>query len=281
MTIKKSSTIRKLIKKLAYQNAFLFGYATDTTKFHFSPRFIPRGITIPFRMKPNFIIVGAAKSGTTSLYNYLTQHPQVVPALKKEINYWNGYKPFGLKWYRGNFPIISNKKITGEASINYLKFPHIAEKIFKDFPKVKIIILLRNPVDRIFSDYNYQKNFNKRESLTFEEALTFEEFRFKAPFHYRINSIYIEQIKPYFEVFPKDQIKILDFDELVISPQFVMDEVCKFLKIPKKNDWKFKIYNKLEYDQKINPSTKSWLSDFFKPYNEQLFKFLGKRFNWD
>ncbi len=280
MTIKPNSKLRKQLKKTAYKYAFLFGYATDNHKFHFSPKFILRGITIPLRMKPNFLIVGAAKSGTTSLYNYLIQHERILPAIKKEINYWNGYRYFGFNWYRGNFPIISKRKITGEASINYLKFPYIAQKIFNDLPKAKIIILLRDPVERTYSDYNYQKNFNKIETLTFEEALTFEEFRKKAPFHYRSNSIYIDQIIPYFKIFPKNQIKILDFKELIENPQNTMNDVCDFLNIPRKNDWKFKIHNKLEYDQEIKHSTRLWLSKFFKPYNKKLFRFINMEFNW-
>ena len=203
-----------------------------------------------------------------------------MPAIRKEINYWNGYRYFGFNWYKGNFPITSYGKITGEATVNYLKFPYIAQKIFDDLPESKIIILLRNPVDRTYSDYNYQKNFNKVETWTFEEALAFEEFRKKTPFHYLTNSIYIDQIIPYFKIFPKNQIKILDFKELIKYPQSLLNDVCDFLALPRKNDWKFKIHNKLAYDQEMKPSTRLWLSNFFKPYNKKLFRFLNREFNW-
>jgi len=83
LAIKSNSKLRNEVKKIAYKYAFLLAYGTDNHKLYFSPRFILRGITVPFRMKPNFLIVGAAKSGTTSLYNYLIQHEQILPAIKK------------------------------------------------------------------------------------------------------------------------------------------------------------------------------------------------------
>ena len=67
---------------------------------------------------------------------------------------------------------------------------------------------------------------------------------------------------------------------MIEHPQNTMNDVCDFLNIPRKNDWKFKIYNKLEYDQEIKHSTRLWLSKFFKPYNKKLFRFLNREFNW-
>ena len=282
MTIKYSKS-KNFLKKLLIKTAFLWAYRPNDDPLKISPKFFFRGLSVRFRILPSFLIVGAAKCGTTSLYNYLIQHEMISPSIRKEVNFWNQYPHFGLNWYRGNFPIksFSKRMITGEATVNYLKFPSIAKKIKSDLPHVKIIILLRNPVDRTYSDYNYQVNRNKREDLSFEDALTFETFRAINPYWYRTHSIYIDEIKPYFDVFPKDQILILDFNELIQNPQKLMDEVCEFLKIPKKNDWNFQVYNALEYKQNINPKTKKWLTEFFSPHNEKLFKFLNRRFNWN
>ena len=102
---------------------------------------------------PDFIIAGASKSGTSSIYYYLGRHPQVLLSHKKEIDfYWKNYKR-GIDWYLAHFPSITDRSgfLTGEATPNYLRFPHVARRIKDTFPKTKIIILLRNPADRAIS----------------------------------------------------------------------------------------------------------------------------------
>jgi hypothetical protein len=273
----------KFIKEIGIKTACYWAYRKDDHDLKFTFSYIKRGLTAKKRKLPDFLIVGAAKSGTTSLYEYLIQHDQVLPALRKEINYWNQYKKFGLNWYRGNFPLQneSKNKITGEASVSYLRFPELAFEIKKDVPDIKIIIILRNPVDRAFSDYNYQLNHNKIETLSFEEALAQESQRPPGNLQYKIQSTYIDLIKPYFQSFPKENILVIDFNDLIKSPKEVMDKTCAFLQISKKNNWIFKPFNKLEYSTNLKSETKNQLKVFFKPYNEKLFNFLKRRFDWD
>jgi len=248
-----------------------------------SLKFLHRWLTCYFRGLPDFLIVGAAKSGTTSLYNYLLQHESVLPALEKEVNFWYRRKKLSINWYRGNFPMKFKlkSKITGEASTIYLKFPNIAYKIKKDLPNAKILIILRNPVDRAFSGYNFALSDHHHESLSFADALVCEEFSDYRFFSYRQHGLYLKLLKPYYENFSKDQILVLDFDELKNHPQKLMNEVCDFLKINRKNDWHFEIYNQLSYSSVIDPKTRKWLVDYYLPHNKKLFEFLGRKFNWD
>ena len=126
----------------------------------FSPYTLYRFLTSHFRMLPDFIIIGAQKSGTSSLYYYLSQHPNVKPALKKEVHYFDLNFEKNVLFYRMQFPLIFNrlnifgkKYVTGEASPYYIFHPHVARRISKIIPSVKIIVLLRNPIDRSFSHY--------------------------------------------------------------------------------------------------------------------------------
>ena len=273
----------RFLKKIGIKTAHYWAYRKNDRDLNLTFSYIKRGITAKKRKLPDFLIVGAAKSGTTSLYEYLLQHEQVLPALRKEINFWNQYRKFGLNWYRGNFPLESESKnkITGEACVNYLRFPQLAFEIKKDVPDVKIIILLRNPVDRSFSDYNYQVNHNKIENLSFDDALRFEEYRPPGNLQYRLQSLYVELIQPYLQVFERKNIIILDFNDLVNSPEKMLAKVCTFLSISQKSNWNIKPFNKLDYSTTLSNQTKVWLDKFFKPYNEKLFNLLDRRFDWD
>jgi hypothetical protein len=112
---------------------------------------------------PDFIIIGAMKSGTTSLYNYLVQHPNVLKGAKKEIHFFDWQYEKGLPYYRSQFPtqpykifMRSFRKyefICGEASPYYFFHPHVARRVAQDLPHVKLIAILRNPVDRAYSHY--------------------------------------------------------------------------------------------------------------------------------
>ena len=126
---------------------------------------------------PHFLIIGAQKCGTTSLYNYLIQHPQVCAASQKNFIF-DIYFQKGLNWYYNQFPLIKLNKliITGEASPYYLFHPHAPKRIAKTLPNVKLIVLLRNPVDRAYSHYYHQVKM-KTESLSFRQAIEEENKR--------------------------------------------------------------------------------------------------------
>ncbi len=145
-----------------------------------------RIITSQLRGLPDFVIIGAQKSGTTSLYDFVIRHPEIAPALKKEMHYFSINYKFGEQWYRSNFPTnlsrryftkkTGQKLLSGEASPSYLFYPTVPSRMKKVLPDVKLIVILRNPVDRAYSQYHHSRR-KGRETLSFEKAIELEEER--------------------------------------------------------------------------------------------------------
>src|SRR5579859_2819290 len=145
-----------------------------------------RMTTNRLRLLPDFLIIGGQRCGTSSLYYYLTEQPGVVAASTKEIHFFDDYYTKGLGWYKAQFPTASYKKyienvrklhfLTGEASPYYLFHPHAPRRIKAALPNAKLIVLLRNPIDRAYSQH-WLEVMGKYESLSFEEAIQSEPER--------------------------------------------------------------------------------------------------------
>ena len=128
---------------------------------------------------PDYLVIGAQKAGTTSLYRYMISHPMIRPASDKQVHYFdfNYDKPFD--WYRSQFPAGSgNGLVTGEATPYYIFHPDAARRVRLVLPDVKIVALLRNPIDRACSHYMHEIK-NGTESLSFEDAVEAEEGRLR------------------------------------------------------------------------------------------------------
>jgi hypothetical protein len=194
------------------------------------------------KIKPNFLIVGAAKSGTTSLYYWLKQHPEVFLPDWKEPSYF--VHDFGVSdWdqYLALFEPGRGKKAVGESSAAYLADPVSPEWIKKELGDVKIIISLRDPVGRIFSMYCYAVMYGYEWISTFEDVLMKEDSRLKSKMfrklcpHYFWDYIYFgtglysEQIKRYLDTF--SQVKISLLDDISNSPSKTYSEICEFIGI--------------------------------------------------
>lgn len=266
-----------------------------------------RTITSSSRLLPDFIIIGYHKCGTTSLYDYICQHPNIGSASRKEIHYFDLSFWRGIGWYRTHFPTIyeknniekktNNKFLTGEASPLYVIHPKIPGRIYDILPKVKIIILLRNPIDRAYSHFQ-NANLANQESINFEKTIEIDDERwdillqnlqsdlifdhnmkkFKIP--YRSFGKYIEHIKQWYDVFPKEQIQILTLEELENDLPGTLKKVFEFLNVP---DFKIKDIEKKnvrKYD-KMLPETRKLLIEYYKPYNKKLEEFLNMKFNWN
>lgn len=196
---------------------------------------------------PNFLIIGAAKAGTTSLYAYLKQHPDIYMSEVKEprffapevfTNYNNvardGAKrvPFTPEEYEELFAGVKNETAIGEASTEYLYFPGVAARIKKSLPEAKLIAILRNPVERAFSAFCYQLR-DDCEPLSFEEALSAESQRIKEGYrpgwHYQQVGFYYDGIKRYLETFEPEQIKIYLNEELIKDSVKVSQDIYQFL----------------------------------------------------
>ena len=203
------------------------------------------------RSLPSFIIVGAQKSGTSSLFNYLIQHPQIISGRYKEIHYFDILHLLGDSFYKGHFPYIDTLKkhnaITGEASPYYLVHPCSAERIAQLIPHCKIIIMLRNPTHRAISHYHMEVN-NKNESRPIKKALDEEdktinnEYKnlIKTPnyhspifqtFSYKKRGLYAEQIQRFQHYFKPEQLHILKSESFFKNPKKETQNIYKFLEI--------------------------------------------------
>lgn len=270
-------------------------------------RGIPTMLPAQLGLMPDFLIIGAQKCGTTSLYNYLIEHPWVAPSVTKEVHFFDHAFARGLAWYRRQFPSFPEKCyarivlrqgfVTGEASPYYIFHPHAPRRVWVTLPDVKLIVLLRNPVDRAFSHYQHSVRSGK-ESLSFEEAIEKEGERLNgelekmlADEHYRSmphqaysylsRGVYIDQLKTWLSLFPAEQILILNSEELYASPAAVYRQTLEFLGLPAYELQEYRKYDHGGYRVKMDSATRQRLVAYFRPYNQRLYEFLGKRFDWD
>jgi len=191
--------------------------------------------------KPNFLLVGAGKSATRSLYNYMIQHPDVFMPKMKEPQFFVANEVAGRiqKWvddegkYFHLFEHAHGKKAIGEASVMYLFFYDVAIKNIKKYlgADVKIMIILRNPVERAYSAYNFVHLNNPDEKYSFEEALEKEDERWKNGsslfMQYKRMGLYADAVKAYKENFPS--VHIMWYDEMRANPEQVLRGVFEFL----------------------------------------------------
>ena len=240
-------------------------------------------------MNPHFLIIGAQKSGTTSLYNYLIQHPQILAASQKEIHYFDLKYHQGIDWYKAQFPQKEGQKIlTGESSPYYLFHPRVPQRVHQYFPQIKLIILLREPVARTWSHYHHELRL-KFETLSFEQAIASEPQRLEGEiekllsednyysFNHQHYRIYHQQIKNWQQYFPKEQILILKSEDFYANPAQTLNQTLKFLELPPHTIENYPKYNSGSYPE-IYPATKQYLINYFQPHNQKLAKDLGITF---
>ncbi|HEY0031151.1 MAG TPA: sulfotransferase [Bacteroidia bacterium] len=264
-------------------------------------------LTSSLRILPSFFIAGVQKGGSTSLCNYLYAHPEIIPAQRKDIFYFNNPVHYakGLNWYKAHFALklykmLYDKRygtdaITLDSTPNYFEAAHAAGLIHRDFPQTKIIFILRNPVDRAWSSYQMAKRFGFEEK-NFEEALALEEQRLDEEekkikttaqhnyvfqrLSYKKRGIYINYIPQWQKHFPAENLLILKSEDLFEKPQETFNKVTDFLKIKRCNTIKFDNHNPGSYSEDMNPETRASLSTFYEPYNQQLYTLLGQNYGW-
>ncbi len=239
---------------------------------------------------PNFFIVGAAKSGTTSLYHYLKQHPEIYMSPVKEPKFFtapvvrfphNGPGDVEIdkrviKTRSGYFELFtaaSEEKCFGEASADYLYFhEHVARSIKLTNPRAKIIIMLRNPAERAFSAYSHLKK-DGRETLSFENALEVEEQRkndnYEFIWLYKDVGFYYPQVKTYLDVFGKESVRIYLYDDFTKNPIMVFKNICEFLRI----DRNFVPDIAIKHNVSLIPKNLRF-RDFLSAYHHPLKKIL-------
>lgn len=261
--------------------------------------------TSPMRLLPRFLIIGAQKAGTSSLYEYLTALPSVPRAVDKEVHYFDLNFERGPAWYRSHFVSRPNaatrRRVHGlelfpcEASPYYLFHPHAPARVRELLPDVRLVVLLRDPVDRAVSHYHHEVAHG-RETLPLPEAMDLEEQRLAGEaarladpayvsFHHRHHSYlsrgrYAEQIERWLVEFDRERLLILDSARFFAAPQATVQRVCAFVgaphePVPAEEAWGARRYAGLD------PELEQRLRSHFAPHNERLWELIDDDFGWE
>jgi hypothetical protein len=250
------------------------------------------------RKGPDFIIAGAQKGGTTSLFYYLAQHPQFVSQATKEIHFFDCQFSKGIDWYLNHFVERKafDKGFTGEASPYYLFHPLVPQRIKNNFAKTKIIILLRNPALRAWSQYLHNRRFIPERTVPFdlafekeaqiiaeEEQRLLEDDNAFSLIHqehsYYSRGLYYQQVKRWLKVFPRRRILILRSEDLYEKPQETYNQVCRFMKIKRHPLSEIKPFNQ-GTGQRIKAEDYQRLMAYYETDIQKLERLIGKRLDW-
>jgi len=264
-------------------------------------------LTAPLRMLPGFLIVGAQRCGTTSMYRALAEHPSVRKAvLHKGVHYFDMNYGRGLGWYRAHFPLAlhgSSGRAAGaarpglafESSPYYLFHPLAAERIAADLPGVKLIVLVRDPVERAYSAYTHEfaRGF---ETEPFESAIELEPDRLTGEAEriaaepgylshshqhhaYRARGQYTEQLDRLVRLFDRSAIHVVDSGDFFTRPELVYDGVLAFLGLTSAGYPQFETHNARPRSA-IPDAVRVRLDEHFRPFDEQLTRWLDQVPSW-
>jgi len=263
-------------------------------------------LTAPFRLLPDYVILGARCCGTTSLQHYLVAHPHVESPLTKEIHFFDDHYARGAGWYRAHFPLALARKaaerqgarlLCGEASPFYLYHPLVPARLHTLLPAARLLVLLRDPVDRAYSHYQ-QIRREGEEPLSFAEALAAEAERIEPHlarlaagepadadvvkrFSYATRGHYAEQLERWLTLFPREQLLVLRSEDLFAAPAAALLRVWAFLGLEPHALPRYPRRNAGRYEERPDPDTRARLLAYFRPHNRRLAALLGEDFGWE
>jgi hypothetical protein len=258
--------------------------------------------TAGLRVTPGFLLVGAQRCGTTSLYRALRQHPGVRSAVfHKGVNYFDVDYGRGRRWYLGHFPMrplrggAGSAPLAFEASGYYMFHPHAPGRIIRDLPGVRIVVMVRDPVERAYSAYQHElaRGF---ESESFERALALEDSRvepelarmladesYQSQTHrhqaYRRRGHYADQLTPFVEGLGRDHVHVLQSESFFSDPEAEFARLLAFLGLPAVMPATFDRYNARERAPLAEP-LRTELAEHFAPHDDRLAEFLGAPPGW-
>lgn len=244
---------------------------------------------------PDFVIIGATKCGTTSLYEYMKDHPQVLPAIWKEIEYYR-FPERGREWYLSHFPRIPDGEtrfLTGEASTCYIGMREAKPLMFEQHPDVKLMALVRDPVDKAISHCHHDRKLGV-ETRTVDEALT-EELDilealdspwpdagdyWKTQRGYVWHGLYAFFIEDWVSMFPKENMLVIPSEDLYGKPAETLARVFKHLGLPNHELAEYKVHLQGSYEKKKDEPVRDRLIRYFAPYTKRLEELIGRELDW-
>lgn len=275
--------------------------------------------TATARPGPDFLLIGAKRGGSTSFYYTLLAHPRVMPlfpaarllpkaAHTKGVHYFDTHYARGMGWYRSHFPTAAARRIAarraggrvvvGEGSPYYLFHPLAAERAGRDVPHAKILLILRDPVERAFSHYRERRRQDAEPLATFEDALAAEADRLDGESEriaarlgyasyaheqqsYRAQGEYAPHLRRWMEHFPADRFRVLVAEDFYADPQAVCDEAAAFLGLPAAPlpPSARKVWNAAP-SQDLAPGTRRRLAEHYAPFNADLEDLLDRDLPW-
>lgn len=266
-------------------------------------------MTANFRAGPDFAIIGAKRGGTTSLYNYLLEHPDVLPMFPsrqhiKGTHYFDVEHERGSAWYRSHFPVNIRERavrhpfgraVSGEGSPYYLFHPLAPQRMALEAPNTRLIVLLRDPVERAYSHYK-ERVRGGGELLTFEEALDAEDERLKGEAErivaepgyrsvehedhsYVAQGRYWEMLSVWFEHFPREQFLVVASEDFYRDPDRITNDVWAFLGI---RSWTLRSRRRHNFHQApdLPTAVRRRLEKALAPHNLELERMLGRTLPW-
>ncbi|HEU4450781.1 MAG TPA: sulfotransferase [Gaiellaceae bacterium] len=271
------------------------------------------------RIAPSFLVIGAQRAGTTTLFYHLRRHPNITaprgadPRVSwvKELHFFDEKFSLGFDWYRSFFPLEVTRRIhrrrggevvAGEATPSYIFHPLAPERVAATLPDVRLVALLRDPIERAYSHYQLMRRTG-RETLSFEEALAKEEKRLAAvagrttddgiarrrgnwrPDHHRrhrayfARGLYAEQLERWFAHFPREQLLVVRAEDMLADPARIYADVLAFIGVAPWEPEDFTPRNVGAYAP-IDPELRARLEERYAEPNERLNRLLGRDFGW-
>ena len=264
--------------------------------------------TAAARVLPDFVLVGCQRCGTTSLHNYLVASPGVVGPRRgrKGVHYFSLNYFRGPAWYRSYFPTVAYRRyvkrrygvdlLVGESAPYYIFHPSAPERMAELMPDVKLVVMVRDPVERAHSQYQHELARGYEDLRSFEAAIEAEperlageaekmiaDPRYESPHHehhsYLAKGRYAEQLEHLYGLFPADNVLVVQSEAFYANPAAELERVRRHLGIPRHTLPAYPRYNGYVYAS-MPAATRRKLAEYFAEPNERLYALLGRRFDW-
>ena len=258
---------------------------------------LPRLWTAVRRPLPDFLVIGAQRAGTTSLFRCLQRHPQIQGAPIKEVHYFDAHEEHGEDWYRAHFPVRRAGCVVGEATPYYLFHPRCPGAVHGMVPEVRLIAILRNPVDRTVSQFRHEVRLGFEDAIDLAAAiereparLAGEEQRLRRDPNYFSETHnhasylgrgeYARQLRAWYELFPREQLLVLTSERLFSDPAGELARAQEHLGLPVRDLGELPHFNRTR-QAGLDADLHARLVEHFRPFNNELYELLGEDLGWE